>query len=96
MATVLMEKTQAAVLATGIITHLPAPADEVKLLVLNAMGAVVSEETKRNPDAGLVTLSFNSTLVDKARTEPYYLLVKGFVKGNLAWEQRLGTFHFHV
>ena len=95
MSTVLMEKPRAAAVATGIITRIPAPADEAKLLVLNAMGAVVSETSKLSPES-VVTLSFTSSLVDKAGKEPYFLLVKGFVKGALAWEQRLGNFQFHV
>jgi hypothetical protein len=90
-----MEKPKGALLATGIITRIPAPADEVKLLVLNALGAVVSESSKLSPDA-MVTLGFSASLMDKAGTEPYFLLVKGFTKGNLAWEQRLGYFRFHV
>lgn len=96
MAPVLMEKPTVTRLATGIITHMPAPADEVKLVVFDAKGNVVSEDSKHSSDGGFVTLNFKANLIDKAGTEPYVLLVKGFTKEALAWEQRLGNFHFHV
>lgn len=81
--------------ATGIITHMPAPADEVKLVVLNALGEIASETVRSVSDAGLVGLSFSSALVQKAGKEPYFLMVKGSVKGAPAWEQRLGRYTFH-
>jgi hypothetical protein len=81
---------------SGIVTHMPAAADEAKLVVLNSLGEVVSETGHRVSEEGLVTLNFSEALERKAGKEDYYLLVKGYLKGALAWEQRLGRFHFHA
>jgi hypothetical protein len=81
--------------ATGIVTRMPAAADEVRLVVLNAVGEVVSEQAKAAAEVGLITLNFSASLVEKAGKEMYFLMVKGYLKGNLAWEQRLGRFSFH-
>ena len=72
-----------------------AAADEVRLVVLNSVGDVVSEQGKPATEIGLIGLNFSSSLVDKAGKEIYFLMVKGYVKGTLAWEQRLGRFSFH-
>jgi hypothetical protein len=82
-------------IATGIVTRTPAAADEVRLVVLNSVGDVVSEQAKPVGEIGLVTLNFSGSLVEKAGKEIYFLMVKGYLKGNLAWEQRLGRFSFH-
>ena len=81
--------------ATGIVTRMPAAADEVRLVVLNAVGDVVSEFSKPATEIGLIGLNFNDALVQKPGKEIYFLMVKGYMKGNLAWEQRLGRFNFH-
>ena len=81
--------------ATGIVTRMPAAADEVKLVVLNALGETVSEQGKPAGEVGLIGLNFSNALIDKAGKEVYFLMVKGYVKGALAWEQRLGRFSFH-
>jgi hypothetical protein len=93
----ILEKPKAtlASLVTGIVSRMPAPADEVKLVVLNSLGEVASEST-RAVDGPLANFSFESRLLDKAGKEPYFLLVKGLVKGKLAWEQRLGSLRFHA
>ena len=82
-------------IATGIITRMPAAADEVKLVVLNSIGEIASEFSKPAPDSGLVGLNFSDALIQKAGKGPYFLMVKGYLKGALAWEQRLGRFSFH-
>lgn len=82
-------------IATGIVTQMPAAADEVKLVVLNSLGEVASEMSKPAGETGLIGLNFSQALINKAGKEVYFLMVKGYVKGNLAWEQRLGRFVFH-
>lgn len=82
-------------ISTGIITRMPAAADEVKLVVLNAMGEVASEFSRPATDLGLIGLNFSNALIQKAGKEVYFLMVKGYVKGTLVWEQRLGRFYFH-
>jgi hypothetical protein len=80
--------------ATGIITRMPAAADEVKLVVLNSIGEVASEFSRPVMELGLLSLNFNADLVKTAGNEIYFLMVKGYLKGSLAWEQRLGRFRF--
>jgi hypothetical protein len=80
--------------ATGIVTRMPAAADEVRLVVLNALGDVVSDQGRPAQEAGLIALNFSDALIQKAAKEVYFLMVKGFVKGALSWEQRLGRFSF--
>ena len=46
-------------------------------------------------EAGLVGLNFSDALIRKAGKEPYFLTAKGYLKGALAWEQRLGRYAFH-
>src|ERR1700758_3339100 len=82
-------------IATGIVTHMPAAADEVRLVVLNAIGEVASEQGKPVAETGLVSLNFSDSLIQKAGKEVYFLMVKGYLKGALAWEQRLGRYTFH-
>jgi hypothetical protein len=82
-------------IATGIVTRMPAAADEVRLVVLNALGDVVSEQPKPVSEVGPIGLNFSDALLQKAGKEIYFLMVKGYVKGALAWEQRLGRFTFH-
>lgn len=81
--------------ATGVITRMPAAADEVKLIVLDSMGEVASESTRSAPEHGMVGLNFSNALIQKAGTEIYFLMVKGYLKGVQVWEQRLGRFSFH-
>lgn len=82
-------------IATGIVTQMPAAADEVKLTVLNSLGEVVSEFSKPTSESGLVGLNFSNSLIQKAGKEFYFLMIKGYLKGAPAWEQRLGRFSFH-
>jgi hypothetical protein len=97
MVSTVLEKPKATVasLVTGIVSRMPAPADEVKLVVLNSLGEVASERS-RLADGPLANLSFESRLLERAGKEPYFLLVQGLVKGKLAWEQRLGSIRFHA
>src|SRR5258706_15724061 len=96
MSPAVLERPKAASVATGIITRMPAAADEVKFLVLNAQGDVASESTHPAPDGSTVTLSFQPRLMDQAGSEVYFLLVEGYSKGKLAWEQSLGRYQFHA
>ena len=96
MTNAVLEKAKAVSQATGIVTRMPSAADEVRLVVLDSMGNLASETSKASPEGPMVTLSFNPSLMEKAGKELYFLVVKGLVKGNLAWEQRLGAFRFHA
>lgn len=88
-------KIKTGALATGIIARMPGTAEEVKLLVLDAMGELASETGRLAPEGPLVSLSFSPSLVNRAGKEVYFLVIKGFLKGQVAWEQRLGNFRFH-
>ena len=77
---------------TGIIARLPAPADEVRLIVLNGLGEAVSESVRPVPlsEQGAVALDFGTEWRDTSGNSIYFLLVQGFLKGTLVWEKRLG------
>lgn len=89
-----VQRSQAPVKATGVITKMAGPADEVKLVVLNALGEVAGETSRPAGEPGLIGLNFASQLLDRGGNEPHFVVVKGYVKGALAWEQRLGRFNF--
>jgi hypothetical protein len=82
---------------TGIITRMPAPADEVRLIVLNSLGEAVSETVRPvlPAEQGAVALDYGPEWRDEAGNAIYFLLVQGFLKGTLVWEQRLGRTRFH-
>jgi hypothetical protein len=74
---------------------MPGAADQVKLVVLNSLGEIASETSKPASEAGLVALNFTDLLIQKAGKEVYFIMAKGYVKGALVWEQRLGRYSFH-
>lgn len=80
---------------TGVITAMPAAADEVRLVVLNSLGELASEERKPVKEIGLVALDFGDALIKNAGKEIYFLMVQGYVKGAQVWEQHLGRYRFH-
>jgi hypothetical protein len=82
--------------ATGIITMMPAPADQAKLVILNSLGDVASETIRDVADHGMVALNYNQGFLDQAGKELYFLVVKGYLKGSQVWEQRLGRMRFHT
>ncbi len=82
--------------ATGIIVAMAGKADLVSLVVLNSIGDVVSDDSRpvASSEQGAVSLSFKSYFIESAQNEIYFLVVKGFLKGGLVWESRLGRFQF--
>ena len=73
---------------SGVVIKAPAPADEVRLTVLNANGVVMGETVKMTNDS-MVILNFPSGPKGLG-----FMTAKGYLKGAEQWESRLGRFQF--
>lgn len=81
---------------SGVVTKIQGPSDEVRLVVLNSLGDVISETVRpvSSNDLGLVPLSFQASVSQRAGSAPCFMVVKGFLKGAPSFETLLGTVRF--
>jgi hypothetical protein len=89
-----MGKISSSETLTGVIAPMLGPAEDVELQVLNSKGEVVSDSSKHVTEQGPVALNFQEPFISKHAAGIYSLLVKGFKKGHLAWQESLGRIKF--
>jgi hypothetical protein len=85
-----MTKQAQVVRMQGVVVRTPEAADELQLIVLNSLGEVVSKFSRGPAEAGLQALDFEAGLRNRVSDGLAFGLIKGLVKGQVAWERRLG------